>query len=382
MPRLRIVGALAAFVLLGAVVGSTAAWGLPAPDGPRPNSLASTNPGSAPAAYATALRTKEEMGRLLFFDRRLSGDAGVSCASCHQPEKGWADGMRLSAGYPSTLYFRNTPTLLNASKMPVYYWDGRFASGDLESVIRDHLAEAHFMNIDGLLLVERLRQVTEYETAFQQLYGGDATYGRALNALAAFLGSLQTGPENPYLRFKAGDREALSPQARQGLELFNGKAGCASCHSGGLLSDGKMHATGVPATGAVFAEPQRQITFRRFFKQFGVAEYASLRSDPGLFAITQQKDDRGKFRTPSLLEVAQTAPYMHDGSAATLEDVVRFYIAGGGDSASKDPLLVPLNLTDEEAAALAAFLKSLASAAAQMETEASPPYGVRPLGRN
>ena len=143
-----------------------------------------------------------------------------------------------------------------------------------------------------------------------------------------------------------------------------------------------MHATGVPATGAVFADPLRQITFRRFFKQFGVAEYASLRSDPGLFAITHQEDDRGKFRTPSLLEAARTAPYMHDGSIATLEDVVRFYIAGGGDGASKDPLLRPLNLTDEDAAALAAFLKSLASAALPMETETSPPYGLRPLGSN
>ena len=121
MPRLWIVGALAACVLLGAAVGGSVALGLPAPDGPGPKGLALANPGSAPAAYALALGTKEELGRLLFFDRRLSGDTGVSCASCHQPEKGWADGLPLSAGYPGTLYFRNAPALLNASKMPVYY---------------------------------------------------------------------------------------------------------------------------------------------------------------------------------------------------------------------------------------------------------------------
>ena len=121
-------------------------------------------------AYTSAPSSKEELGRLLFFDPRLSGDALTSCSSCHMPDKAWSDGLPLSAGYTSTLYFRNTPTLLNASQMLVFDWDGRFAQGDMASLVRDHLAEAHFMHIDGRLAIERVRQVPEYEEGFREVF--------------------------------------------------------------------------------------------------------------------------------------------------------------------------------------------------------------------
>ena len=139
--------------------------------------------------------TMEELGRLLFHDGRLSGDGSTSCASCHKINPAFADGKALSDDYSrGNLYFRNTPTLINAGKMPVYNWDGRFAQGDLASVVRDHIAEAHFMNLDGRLLIERMRQVPEYEQSFIQVFGSEVSYGKVLNALVAYL-----GPCNPRM---------------------------------------------------------------------------------------------------------------------------------------------------------------------------------------
>ncbi len=327
--------------------------------------------------------SKEDLGRLLFFDGRLSGDGSTSCATCHAPESGWADGLPLSAGYSrGNLYFRNTPTLINASREEWLDWDGRFAGGDLSSLIRDHIAEAHFMNLDGRLLVERMRQVPEYEEAFEDLYGSEVSYGKVLDALGAFLRTLNSG-DHPFLRYREGDADALSAQARAGLELFEGKAGCAQCHGGELLSDGDFHALGVPDNPAIFQEPLRHVTFRRFFRGFGVGEYVALREDPGLSALTFDESDRGKFRTPSLLEVKRTAPYMHNGVLDTLEDVARFYDAGGGEGRNRDSLLRPLGLSDEEIAALVAFLESLGSEEAAFEPpDELPPYQPRTLGDN
>ena len=116
------------------------------------------------------------------------------------------------------------PTLLNASQMPVYDWDGRFAQGDLATVVRDHIAEAHFMNLDGRLLVERMRQVPEYEDGFVQLLGSEVSYGKVLNAVVAYIWTLESSAGNPYVAHMAGDQIALSAQRKRGLGLFEGKA--------------------------------------------------------------------------------------------------------------------------------------------------------------
>ncbi len=345
-----------------------------------------TNGPSAPAdrkqaLAATTPATVEELGKLLFFDTRLSGDTSISCSTCHAPENAWTDGTALSAGYQSTLYFRNTPTIINAGRMPLLDWDGRFAAGDMDSLVRDHLAEAHFMNVDGRLMVERLRQVPVYEQAFRDLYGSDVSYGKVLNALSAFV-STRNSADHPYLDFVNGSESALSPEAKAGLKLFDGKAGCAQCHSGELLSDGDMHALGVPENPEIFSEPLRHITFRRFFRLLGVADYVSLRSDPGLYPLTYDESDRGKFRTPSLLEASRTAPYMHNGVLASLEDVVRFYNEGGGQHDNADPLLKPLELTEDEIDSLVAFLSALGSNEEFTETPELPPYEQRTLGQN
>ena len=320
-----------------------------------------------------------ELGKTLFFDGRLSGDATTSCATCHDPEKGFTDGLPLSAGYPGTKYFRNTPTLINSATQQYFYWDGRMSGDDLPSLVRDHIAEAHFMQADGRLVIERLRQIPAYESAFKEVAGGEPSYGKILNAVAAYVTSLRSvnAPIDRYLR---GDESALSESAIAGLKLFKGKANCIACHDGPLLSDGKIHATGVPPNDDVFGDPERHITFRRFMRTIGIGNCATLRHDIGHGCVTKNVADAGTFRTPSLREVSRTPPYMHNGQIKTLADVVAFYNAGGGEDSAKSELLKPLDLSGEEQSNLVEFLKSLAGDPIDVSPPELPPYELRELG--
>lgn len=336
----------------------------------------------APLPASPALNPKEvELGRQLFFDGRLSGDATLSCASCHDPKKAWTDGLALSKGYPTSLYFRNTPTVLNAAYKKWFYWDGRLPGDDLPTVVRDHLSEAHFMQADGRVIEERLRQVPEYEASVKAIYGGEPSYGKILNALSAYVKSL-VSEGVPLDRYLSGEEEALSPSAKRGMNLFQGKARCAQCHYGPMLTDEQFHYLGLKEHPEVFQEPLRHITFRRFFKTLGVGGYQTLREDVGLYAITKEPHDRGKFKTPSLREVGRTAPYMHNGTIETLEAVVEFYTQGGGNGPDKDSLLVPLGLSAQEQQDLVAFLEALSGEETAVEPPALPEYQLRELGKN
>ncbi len=321
-----------------------------------------------------------ELGKSLFFDGRLSGDATTSCATCHDPHHAFTDGLELSRGYPGTLYFRNAPTLINAADQSSFYWDGRLSGDDLPSLIRDHISEAHFMQADGRLVIERLRQVPAYVTAFQQAFDGDVTYGRILQSIAVFVRTLAS-QNVPYDRFLAGDKTAMSEAGLRGWELFHGKADCFLCHSGRRLSDGDLHATGVPTNSKIFSDPERHITFRRFMRTMGVGDCATLRTDIGYACVTKSDADRGKFRTPSLREVSRTAPYMHNGVYATLAEVVEHYNRGGGESAEKDERLKPLRLTEQEQADLVAFLEHLSGDQTTIEPMEPVAYALRPLGK-
>ena len=200
-----------------------------------------------------------------------------------------------------------------------------------------------------------------------------APKGNVLNSVVAYLETLESSEDNPYLSFRDGNQSALNPQAKRGLDLFEGKAGCVRCHSGELLSDGEYHALGVPDNASIFAEPLRHITFRRFFRTLGIGEFVTMRDDPGRYALTFDEGDRGKFRTPSLLEAGRTAPYMHSGVFDTLTEVVEFYNLGGGDSLNKDAALRPLGLTDAERDDLVSFLQSLASPDSGGDAPTCPP---------
>lgn len=330
-----------------ALVGGLAAGGPPSP------------PPLAPLPELKPEKPEQvELGKMLFFDNRMSGDADRRCADCHDPKKGWADGMALSDGYPGNKYFRNSKTIINVAYAPYLYWDGRLDGEDLPTQVRDALTESYWHLMDGRIMLERWKQAPEYVERFKTAMGGEANFGRTLNAVAAFMKSL-TSKNVPFDKYLKGDQGAISEEAKQGLALFQGKAGCIECHNGPMLSDYKPRALGVPENPYVFLTPKRHLQYRSVMKSLGVPNYMNLLEDVGYYGVSKLKKDMGTFITPTLREVSRTAPYMHNGMLATLEDVVEFYNKGGGDHPNKDALLKPLGLSVSEKAALAAFLKTL-----------------------
>lgn len=345
---------------------------------------------------------RARLGEMLFFDSRLSGDTGHSCASCHDPAKGWGTGEPLSHGYTGVLYFRNAPGLFNAAYRNFYMWDGRLDGSDQGTLVRDMLTEAHTMNMDSRLAQERLKQVPEYAALFGEAFGGDPYGGKIYGAIGEFLKTIRT-VNAPFDKFLRGDASALADDAKRGMDLFAGKAGCIQCHAGPMLSDAGLHATGVPDhpdlvggdpaagaaahaghSGTASENPvaDRQIALLRHYATMGVPNYMNLRSDVGYYVVTKDKADIGKFVTPSLWDVGQTAPYMHSGIFATLADVVDFYDAGGGNGPNKSGLVTPLGLSDAEKADLVAFLQSLTGDAPSTAVPALPDYQLREVGKN
>lgn len=320
------------------------------------------------------------LGRHLFFDNRLAGDWGNSCAGCHDPKKGFGDGQPLSTGYTSMEYFRNAPTLINMRHRVRFMWDGRLDGADAGTAVRDMVTEAHFMNADGRIVQERLKQIPEYVVLWEQAFGkGSDPYSpRMFNAIGEFIKSLES-KNVPYDRFVKGETAALNDQAKQGLQVFNGKGSCVTCHNGPIGSDGRLHRLGVPEHPDVLANPLRTITMLRHYSTSGMPNYMSARTDVGQYAITKNPQDVGKFLTPSLRELKVTAPYMHNGVFKTLEEVVDFYDRGGGGQGTE---LKPLGLTDPEKKALLAFLQTLSGDPVKVEEPPQPDLQVRSFGKN
>lgn len=326
------------------------------------------------------------LGEMLFFDYRLSGDMVNSCSSCHSPDTGWSDGQAMSTGYTGVEYFRNAPSLFNVANRTYFMWDGRLDGADLGTVVRDMITESHTMLMDSRLMQHRLAQVPEYAQMFQDAYGAEPYGGRIYGAIGEYLKTIRTenAPFNAYLE---GDEAALSEAALRGMELFAGDAGCSACHTGAMLSDGGLYATGVPdhpellgTDGDEQMSALRQITLLRHFATMGTPNYMNLREDVGHYVVTKDFDDWGRFVTPSLWDVGQTGPYMHSGVFDTLADVVAFYNAGGGADGTAG--LEPLGLSDDQQADLVAFLESLTGDAPTATAPDLPDYGLRTLGQN
>lgn len=365
--RRRAAGALLALATASAL---TAATGLRA-----------EGPALAPLPEAKEINeTRATLGAMLFFDTRLSGDTATSCATCHDPAQGWGDGKPLSDGYTSVSYFRNAPGLFNAAYRNFYMWDARLDGSDQGTLVRDMLTEAHTMNMDSRLAQERLKQVPEYAALFEEGWGGDPYGGKIYGAIGEFLKTIRTtrAPLDAHLR----DGAPLSPRAARGKALFTGAAGCVACHNGPMLSDGGVHATGAPDHPDLQTNADRQIAMLRHFATMGTPNYMNLRSDVGHYVVTKDEADIGKFATPSLWDVGQTAPYMHSGVFATLAEVVDFYDAGGGDGPDKSPLLKRLDLSDAEKADLVSFLEAMTGDAPAVVEPDLPDYALRVVGEN
>lgn len=307
---------------------------------------------------------KITLGKTLFNDKRLSGDGTVSCASCHQAEKTFADGLPLAKGIGGHVGSRNTPSLFNAAYLTSQFWDGRRAS--LEEQAKDPLVNSREHGLtDHDQVLRIIRADTHYLGDFRRAFGirpDRLTIDHVAQALAAFVRTLITG-NSPFDRFQyGGQHDALSEPARRGQALFRGRAQCATCHVIGpeyaLFTDNGFHRLGV---GFPKIEPRLADMVLSVAQGRGQTADQAIISDGemaelGRFMVTLNPADIGRFKTPSLRNVANTAPYMHDGSVPTLPEAVEREIYYRGIETGR-----PLILTPQEKSDLVDFLKSLSS---------------------
>ncbi len=296
---------------------------------------------------------KAALGKRLFFDPRLSGDAAISCSTCHQPDKAFTDGLALSQAYPGSKGFRNTPTLVNTALADNWFHDGRLGT-NLNDVTRESITEDYSMNLDMRLMQERIKQDPVYVKMFADAGYGEPSNGSVRKAIPEYLKTL-ISKGSPF------DTGTMSDAAKRGRALFEGKAGCIDCHYGPRFTDGKAHNMGVPENPDIWSDPMRNMTYAAFAMFMGVQNYQNISQDVGAQIIRHPADgsDIGKFVTPTLRELKYTAPYMHNGMFKNLSDIVSFYNAGGEGTPNLDPKVRPLGLTFMEEQDLVAFLEAL-----------------------
>lgn len=290
-------------------------------------------------------KEKAELGKMLFFDPRLSGSGQIACASCHDPDLAWADGRTTAFGHDREPLRRNAPTVQNSAFMPSLFWDGR--SDSLEDQAEAVLLNPQEMHSEEGVL-GRLAEIPEYRAAFAEAFetveDEPITVERTARALATFERTL-VGGRSRFDAFLKGDRDALSDEAISGLDFFRREARCLNCHHGPTFSDGQFH-------------------------DLGLSYYGRSLEDLGRFRVTDEPEDVGRFRTPSLRNIAATGPYMHNG-LFELDGVLRMYDAGMATLRpkpdqeddplfpTKSPLLKPLGLNAQDRDDLRAFLESL-----------------------
>lgn len=332
LPALRhLVSRVAAVaLLLGAATGSAAQP--PVPAATAADQVFRLPPMREPADNPTT-PAKVELGHALFFDPRLSGNGTVSCATCHNPALGWSDGLRTGIGINGTVLPRGTPTIVNTGFNTQFMWDGRKKS--LEDQALGPMEAASEMSTDMEAALRLLRASSGYRQMFARAFPDEPIDTKTLSkALAAFERSV-VSQDSRFDRWLAGDRKAITMQEWRGYQVFvDPKRGnCAVCHSGGNFTDNGFHNLGIAKT------PDKR--------------------DDGRFHVRPLPSMRGAFKTPTLRDVASTAPYFHDGSAPTLMAVVEHYDRGGDDRSNISPEVRPLNLTRRDKEDLVAFMQAL-----------------------
>jgi cytochrome c peroxidase len=280
---------------------------------------------------------KHELGWLLYFDARLSSDASVACASCHSPAHAFTDGASVSTGIKKQKGGRSAPTVINRAYSLAQFWDGRAAT--LEDQAKGPIANPIEMTaaIDAAAAhkacVECLRAIPGYVDRFEKVFGTkEFTIDHVTQAIATFERTVLSG-NAPFDRYKAGDKKAMTETQTRGMNVFFEKAQCDRCHIGFNFTDGSYENIGI---GMDKPKP-----------------------DLGRYLVTKREEDKGAFKTPTLREIEHTAPYMHDGSLKTLEEVVEHYNKGGIKNAHLNQRMAPLNLTDQDKKDLVSFLKAL-----------------------
>lgn len=285
------------------------------------------------------------LGRLLFFDPRLSGSNWISCATCHNPALGWSDGLPTGIGNGMQGLLRSTPTVLNTAYNKFQFWDGRART--LEEQALGPILNAGEMHQDIDSLLAELRSIGEYVERFANAYPEEGISKETVGkAIAAYERTLVTN-DAPFDHWVAGDESAIDAAAKRGFALFEDKAMCSVCHHGFNFQDDGFHNLGL--------------------KDVGIP-------DPGRFAQKPLAMLRGAFKTPTLRELARTAPYMHNGAYTTLEEVIDHYDRGGDDKSNLSPNIRPLGLTAAEKSDLIAFLQTLNSTEPVTETVPDLPH--------
>jgi cytochrome c peroxidase len=309
-----------------------------------------------------------QLGEKLFSDVRLSADDTVSCATCHDPNKGFTDRLPRSKGIKGQQVQRNSPTILNALFNATQFWDGRAAT--LEDQAKLPITNPVEMGVkDGEALERKLRGVPEYVEAFRRVYGRELTFEDVADAIAAFEREQMAG-DSPFDRFILGDAKAMNAAEKRGWALFNGKGRCNTCHQANrvmpLFSDMRFHNIGIAAHRTDFVKLAREgLRLVRMGDQDQIDRLAiesPSYTELGRFLVTRNESDVGAFRTPTLRNIALTAPYMHDGSLATLWDVMDHYNKGGVPNPFLDGGMQRLGLTEPELDDLVAFMGALTSA--------------------
>lgn len=288
----------------------------------------------APADNAP-LPARVALGKMLFFDPRLSGSGWISCASCHNPAFDWTDGLPTALGDGMNRLPRATPTLVNVAYDTIFMWDGRAPTLEAQALGPITAKGEMDQNLDSL--VSKLRSIAGYRALFARAYPNEPISGTTVaKAIASFERTL-VATESPFDRWLDGDDAAMSDSAQRGFALFKGKAQCATCHEGFNFTDNGFH-------------------------NIGVKTLPGGKPDIGRYAQRPVKSMKGAFKTPTLRDVALTAPYMHNGAYTTLAEVIDHYDRGGGDADDLDPNMKPLHLTAREKRDLVAFLRSLTGA--------------------
>ncbi len=280
---------------------------------------------------------KVELGRLLYFDKRVSSNGSLACASCHAPEKAFTDGAAVSTGIGGQKGGRSAPTIINRGYSTEQFWDGRAPS--LEEQAKGPMANPIEMTAEKsadaahAAVVKRLKAVPGYVRLFEKVFGTkDFNVDHVAKAIATFERTVYSG-NAPYDRYIAGDKRAMTAPQIRGMDIFFNKVACDSCHLGFNFTDGSYENIGI---GMEKENP-----------------------DLGRFAVSGKEEDKGAFKTPTLRDIEHTGPYMHDGSLKTLEEVVEHYNKGGIKNAHLNGRIKPLNLSDREKSDLVAFLKAL-----------------------
>jgi len=321
---------------------------------------------------------KIDLGRKLFFDRRLSINNTFSCAICHIPEQGFTNNeLEKAVGVEGRLHRRNAPTIYNTAYLKRLFHDGRERS--LETLIWGPLLARNEMAMPAMgRVIDRIESLPDYQGLFEQTFDGRQANAVTIGQALANYNRVLVSGNSPFDRWYYGKEDKAIPEpAIRGFELFKGKAQCINCHSVGeqsaLFTDNKLHNVGlgfIRSMGADDPEKETMLVapglYMDIAKSFRDTVAATPLPDVGYYEITQNPDDRWKYRTPSLRNVALTAPYMHDGSMHDLTTVIAFYNQGGISqnengvpNVTQSPLIKPLGLTEQESSDLVAFLNTL-----------------------